>query len=350
MASFCIDWIVYGAFEICETAEVGTVECCEPDQRPFRIPDESGLWPKRRHLISTTPDVAMIETAVFKRPWLGRQGIFGHSTKDLSEEIGEAASAWLAAFAEEQLKNPGAPLPVREIAAALERDAAAMRVTGLLSSSTLAALTAAFTLAEAVPFSSAYRHTESGLEKRTIWERTWDLQRAEDRGEKIDTIPVPPRYDQKDYRDPTYWRLRGKLDVPKERFISYPGCESDQDGEPVYGWAGWNHLQQAQALAALYQKRKTEEAWPKERLVPLLAGLAELLPWIHQWHNDPSDEYGGMRLGDFFQTFLEGELRALTLTPESLRAWRPTPKTRAKSPQKPQKSATPTPEETPGDE
>jgi hypothetical protein len=27
--------------------------------------------------------------------------------------------------------------------------------------------------------------------------------------------------------------LRGKLDVPKERIISYYGCESDEDHEPV---------------------------------------------------------------------------------------------------------------------
>jgi hypothetical protein len=32
-------------------------------------------------------------------------------------------------------------------------------------------------------------------------------------------------------RAPAYSGLRGKLDVPKERFISYPGCESDEDHE-----------------------------------------------------------------------------------------------------------------------
>jgi len=57
---------------------------------------------------------------------------------------------------------------------------------------------------------------------------------------------------------------RCKLDVPKERFISYPGCESDEDHKPVYGWAGWDHLQQAQALAGLYEQRKSE-GWEKER-------------------------------------------------------------------------------------
>ena len=176
---------------------------------------------------------------------------------------------------------------------------------------------------ECAAYAAAYRLSRAGLEKRAAWERAWDLQRAEDRGEPIAAIAPAPRYDQKDYNDPSCWRLRGSLDVPKERFISYPGCESDQDREAVYGWAGWNHLQQAQALAALYQKRRAEESWVRDRLTPMLAGLLELIPWVKQWHNEPSDEFGGLRLGDYFETFLDGQCRELGLTRDELRAWRP---------------------------
>jgi hypothetical protein len=178
----------------------------------------------------------------------------------------------------------------------------------------------------AVPFVSSLRLTPPGLAKRAAWEHTWSLQRREDAGEAVGDIPVPPKYDQKDFRDPIYWRLRGKLDVPKERFISYPGCESDEDHEPVYGWAGWNHLEQAQALSALYQDRKTREGWDKERLTPMLAGLLELIPWVKQWHNEPSAEFGGLKLGDYFEAFLAGECSALGLTEKALRDWRPADK------------------------
>jgi hypothetical protein len=171
-------------------------------------------------------------------------------------------------------------------------------------------------------FLAAFRYSEAGLEKRAAWERVWDLQRAEDRGESVPPFDPPPKYDQKDYRDANGWRLRGKLDVPKERFISYPGCESDEDKEPVYGWAGWNHLQQAQALAALYEQRKAE-GWTKERLTPMLAGILELTPWVKQWHNEPDSAFGGLRMGDYFDEYLSGELSALGLTREELRAWRP---------------------------
>jgi hypothetical protein len=180
---------------------------------------------------------------------------------------------------------------------------------------------------ESVPFLDAHVYTSTGLEKRAAWRRTWEAQRREDERLSMDALEVPPAYSQgsrgksSDFRDARYWRLRGKLDVPKERFISYPGCESDEDGQPIYGWAGWNHLQRAQALAALYQDRKTREGWEKARLVPMLAGLLELIPWVKQWHNEPSAEFNGLKLGDYFEGFLKGECAELGVTEENLRAW-----------------------------
>ena len=80
----------------------------------------------------------------------------------------------------------------------------------------------------------------------------------------------------------------------------------------------------------LYQKRKVDEAWTKERLTPMLAGLLELIPWVKQWHNEPSAEFDGLRLGDFYEGFLDGEIQQLGLTRDDLRAWRPAEKGRAK--------------------
>jgi hypothetical protein len=182
-----------------------------------------------------------------------------------------------------------------------------------------------------VPFLTSYVFTDTGLEKRRAWQQTWELQRKEDAGESVGDIPVPPEYSQgsrgksTDFRENHYWSLRGKLDVPKERFISYPGCESDEDHEPVYGWAGWDHLQRAQALAQLYNDRRAE-GWDRERLQPMLAGLLELLPWLLQWHNEPSEELGGNRPGNDFALFLEGQCAELGFTHDDLRGWRPVAK------------------------
>lgn len=174
---------------------------------------------------------------------------------------------------------------------------------------------------DSIPFLAVLRHTDSGIEKRNLWEMTWALQRREDGREKVEYVPVPPEYEAKDFRDPNFFRLRGKLDVAHERFISYPGCESDADGEPVYGWAGWSHLQRANALMDLFYKRKNDEGWMAERLTPILAGLLELLPWLKQWHNEPDAD--GSRMGDDYEAVLDEELRGLGLSRDKLNAWRP---------------------------
>ncbi|MEV6811371.1 BREX-2 system adenine-specific DNA-methyltransferase PglX [Micromonospora sp. NPDC051296] len=163
---------------------------------------------------------------------------------------------------------------------------------------------------EHVPYLPAQRYKPAGLRKRAQWERTWALQRREDAGEKV-TIEVPPKYSSADFVRASYWKARGKLDVPKERFVSYPGAGRDSDGSELLGWAGWDHLAQAQALATVYLDRKTQEAWPAHRLLPLLAGLAEIEPWLHQWHSGEHLGFPGSP-AEFFTDFINAELSQLS--------------------------------------
>jgi hypothetical protein len=116
--------------------------------------------------------------------------------------------------------------------------------------------------------------------------------------------------------------LRGGLDVPKERWVSYPGCERGADGSLPIAWAGWNHLQQATALAGYYMDMKDSEGWEPPRLHPLLASLLELVPWLQQWHNELDPVYGE-RMGDYYQGFVTEEARAQGFTLDDLRAWKP---------------------------
>ncbi len=162
---------------------------------------------------------------------------------------------------------------------------------------------------EHVPYLVAYRNKPAGLRKRVRWEDTWEKQRREDAGEKLQ-IELPPRYSSSDFTRTSYWRNRGKLDVPKERFISYPHAGRDSDATELLGWAGWDHLAQAKALAATYLDRKQQAGWPAERLLPLLAGLVELEPWLHQWHADPQPGYAGSP-ADFFTGLVDTELAAI---------------------------------------
>lgn len=176
---------------------------------------------------------------------------------------------------------------------------------------------------EHVPFLAAYRYKATGLEKRAQWERTWDLQREEDRiGKRLD-IPVPPKYQGADFQKQSYWRHRGKLDVPKERFISYPGASPDSDKDSLLiGWAGWDHKDQATALINLIDERAITDGWAVDRLTPILAGLLEVMPWVRQWHNE-TDPAFGQSPAEAYDAYLTSERESHNLTEETLRSWRP---------------------------
>jgi hypothetical protein len=67
---------------------------------------------------------------------------------------------------------------------------------------------------------------------------------------------------------------------------------------------------------------RTSEGWSPERLTPLLAGLLELLPWLKQWRNELDPAYG-IGMGDFFESFVEGEARMMGKTVEAIKNWKP---------------------------
>lgn len=181
-----------------------------------------------------------------------------------------------------------------------------------------------------VPYLAALRYSETGLRKRAEWENVWKLQREEDqKGTSLD-IAVPPKYAPKDFLKTSYWSQRGKLDVPKERFISYPGAAPDADSTLLLGWAGWDHLDQAQALVNLVNDRSGDAGWEAERLAPLLAGLLELLPWLHQWHGQYDDEWGAEPAKDM-QGFLDSRRTAFELSEDALRTWKPEKKRRGRA-------------------
>ena len=103
---------------------------------------------------------------------------------------------------------------------------------------------------------------------------------------------MPPKYKPTDFKTTAYWCNRGKLDVPTEWFILYPGAGREGDKTPVLGWAGWDHVNQAQALARLVIDRQNTDGWDTTRIEPLLAGLIEIEPWLDHWHHDYDAAYG----------------------------------------------------------
>jgi hypothetical protein len=362
-----LDWACYKAFGLSESGHDPTIVDdealgCAPEQRPAFSSEESDrelptsmrkTYARRRALINASSDLALIETAVYKRLWLGQQGVFGHSTKTYADRTADALREWLL----DRLEAPALWTPddpktrsCAQLADTLRGDRQFQQVATVYRGSPdydLTELVMELVREEAVPLVSALRYTESGLAKRRGWEQIWQLQRLEDaidvraqlpsgdparltaeqveamKRREVGQIPVPPKYGAPDFQSQVFWRHRGPLDVPKERFLLVSLAEKEQDPTPVIGWAGWDHLQQAKALAALFLERKDRDGWTdKERLAPILLAVHELVPWLLQWHNAMDPAYG-RGLGTYFQEFVEDEARELGLTVQALAALPP---------------------------
>jgi hypothetical protein len=227
-------------------------------------------------------------------------------------------------------------MTISQLADRLRSDAGVMAVTQQIRGNTtgraeLADILTQILADEHVPYLAQYRYKAEGLLKRAAWERTWDRQREEDSSGRILDIPVPPVYRITDFVRPSYWRHRGKLDVPSERFISYPDASPGSDSSLLLGWAGWDHLERAQALCALIEERKTVDGWDTARLTPLLAGLSELMPSVRQWHSQVPP-VSGQSPADALDAYLAAQLAAHGLTGEALRSWMAPPVRRGRPP------------------
>lgn len=307
------------------------------------------LVERRIAAIQSDRNIALIERPEYKRRW----NVESWETMERN-----ALASWLLDRLESPIYWPHVTFQTtRDLAQRVALDSDFARVADLWAGTegvALEPMIRELALAEAVPFLPTLRYTDSGLEKRAVWERTWELQREEDavdatvavepsRGEggdaevfarrlaaaqrakhegEVGPIPRPPKFVSKDFQQTAFWRMRGGLDVPKDRFILYPFCNQEGDDAPLLGWAGWNHLQQAEALSTWYADRTQQDGWSGERVIPMLAGMVELVPWLLQWHNDV-DPVHGDRPGETYAGWLDTELQAQGLTRDDLRSWEP---------------------------
>ncbi|KFU81955.1 DNA methylase [Amycolatopsis lurida NRRL 2430] len=363
-----LDWKVYGAYALLNTAELAKVTASDLDNIPKIKPGERAFeiilarelkaattstrwfshhghcpvtnipshWPEwyqrivqaRIDIIEKRKDIALIERPECKRRW---------ATQPWEKKEAEALRTWLLDRCEikdiwftlrDGMKQPRT-LTISQLADQFRDDANMNSVAQLYAADhlgkrdlTLAQVLEQVVADQHVPYLAAMRYKDTGLRKREQWERVWEMQREEDRtGERLD-IPVPPKYGNPDFRKTSYWSQRGKLDVPKERFISYPDANPEADPTLLLGWAGWDHKDQAQALVNIVNDRVEQAGWGTDKLTPLLAGLRELMPWVHQWHGEYDDAWGGTPAEEY-QTFLDDQRAKQQLTEDDLRTWRP---------------------------
>lgn len=288
--------------------------------------DYRRLTQQRIGLIASDPTIALLESPEHKRRW---------STEPWAVRQDRALRGWLLDRLEDRalwFHGPTpAPQSIGQLSDQVSRDAELVSVLQLWEGRpdvpVVESLTKLMT-DEAVPFLAAYRLKESGMRKRQAWEETWTLQRREDAGEDVGTIPVPTKYTSADFRKQSWWQARGKLDVPKERFILYPNAGRTTDPTPMLGWAGWDHAEQSLALSVIISARE-DEGRPDDDLIPLVAGLAELQPWVAQWHAEVDPRFG-QSMAVFCQEQLDNRCRQINQSIEQLAAWRPPAATRGR--------------------
>lgn len=224
----------------------------------------------RRARTAATPALALIETANFKRRWY---------KPDYADQERVALTEWLADRVEQTAKTRTQAFSIEQLVANLQDDARVLAVCEVLTGRrdfSLSQLVASTLSSDAVPSHRFHVYKPAGLVKREVWERTWADQRREDAGEKV-TPEVPPAYGSGDFQKPDYWRLRGKLDVPKERFVAFTEVPGRAGVETVYGWAGWTAQQRMKAILAIDEELE-DASVPLVDRIGLLDSAWRLLP------------------------------------------------------------------------
>lgn len=348
-----LDWETYHLYGLTEeplTYQGSSIDEIAPGQRGFeidlarRLEDGTELsswftrhgstavtslpeeWPedyrtvveKRLALMESDRGIRLLERPEYKRRWVTVPW-----EKQLQEALEEAILDRLESASLWRDYHGPSTRSVTQLADLLRSDEVLLQLTRELTGNPepdLGAVIEVLALSDAVPYLAAHRYKPLGLEKFREWQAVWDLQRREDVGETV-IIPVPPKYSKTDFQKVEYWKARGKLDVPKERFQMYPGIGREGDTSMVLGWAGWNYRDQAVALVREIMNQHTLGA-SNEALVPMVAGLVELEPWLHQWHTGLEPEFGSSA-AQAVTSQIEQLLSQLQMTRDDVNAWRP---------------------------
>lgn len=187
-----------------------------PDQWPH---DYRTLVARRISVIQTDPRIGLIEQPEYKRRW---------NLEPWSEQVSRALREWLIRLLENLPHWASAELSsCAKLGDCVRSDTEFRQVAELYRGRQdfeWTSLIAELIEAESVPLLPVLRYTESGIRKRELWARTWDLQRREDaidaqvqadsgipiafkgdvarrrKAEEIGDIPSPPKYDPKDFR------------------------------------------------------------------------------------------------------------------------------------------------------
>lgn len=339
----------YGLIDPVSTVGPDAIEPLAPGHRPFEIvlaqkddeaddDEKSAWWSRHGHertteipdsyseehrlrlqeridLIESDARLALLETAPYKRRW---------QLADWASETKKAAESWLLDRLEDLFAidtTPRGPLAepkahrLEDIAVAWSRDPRIAAVAGLWtgtgSSVDITLVAEKLLRSNALPDNPHRLYSNEGLRKLADWKRVWALQDQEDAWEKaaseakargeqapkkrlvdpddparaLEAIPLPPKFDKADFVRTEFFSIRGKLNVPRERFILFADLSPNR-----YGWNGWRNRDRALAQVEAYALVENDPQQPlpvpttdDPRRCGVTYGLWESLPDVRRW-------------------------------------------------------------------
>ncbi|MBN1536877.1 MAG: BREX-2 system adenine-specific DNA-methyltransferase PglX [Anaerolineales bacterium] len=251
--------------------------------KPPLLPDYlKNLTEARIAIIESNLDIGILEDPRYKRRW---------APPDYKKEFQEAAEWWLAEKLEFALEQYGKPITLRQWVRLLHNDTRVNAVLEVLTN------TQAYDLegellkviqTNSVPNRPEHYLKPSGLRKNMLWQQQ-------------DETSIPPEFKRGDFSDGTAWSIRGKLNIPRERFIVYNefdhtcrGCDAPESGGPWFGWAGWDTARRADALAFLLEQANRAGWELRFRQCGLRAALRDLLPQLEDLPEADQLEFRGL--------------------------------------------------------
>ena len=314
-----IDWLVYASFGIAsqaclsEVVRYDALTCPRGDRaferltqrrstirvkgRPLPI-DEAEVaavgslpdwaeptWAARVEAIEQSEELQLLESPVFKRAWRD-------TDQNTAEPVYRAEKdrsdlyAWFGERLETWASERSRPFTLAQGVAAFQDDPASLVLAEAIlgrKDFTLEHIIKELLAATSVPNHPLHTYTNSGLSKWMAWAAVLELQRCEDADGVRREVGAPPEYSQgsrgksTDFLKNEYWKLRGKLDVPKERFIAFTDVPGREGSDTLYGWAGWTPLQRLKAILAIDEELEDGGVQLADR-VALLDSAWRLLP------------------------------------------------------------------------
>jgi len=282
---------------------------------------------QRIDLIESDPRIALLETTTYKRRW---------QPLGWASATAEAAESWLLDRLEELFapgtdSSPRGPLadpkPYRleDVAAAWARDRRVAAVagvwTGTGTSVDLTLVAEELLSGNALPDNPHRLYSPDGLRKLAEWKRVWALQDQQDDwqissaaakaqatpackmrlvdpddpSKSIVAIQAPPKFEKDDFAKAEYISTRGKLNVPRERFIQFEDLSPRR-----FGWSGWRDRDRALAQVEAFSIAETEAQQPLPVPTPedprrcgVTLGLWESLPDVKRWGS--ADEHAELQ-------------------------------------------------------